>query len=362
MTHAAHHTCRSMPLLVALLLVLALTDSARAAQPAVGLGVANSFAVLGGSTVTNTGSTVIGGGLGVSPGTAITGFPPGTVTGSIHTADAVAAQAQSDVTTAYNDAAGRTPAVALPGDLGGLVLTAGVYRQASSLLLTGDVTLDAQGDPNAVFIFQVGSALTTASSSRVLLAGSARACNVFWQIGSSATLGTNTALKGTVLSLQSITLNTRATLEGRAMARNGAVTLDTNPINGGSCAPEPAGTPPGGSTPPTTSNGAALFTTRPGKVRQTATRFGTNRCVDGSFRALVSGLFIRSVNFLLDGRSIGIQSQAPFAVLVHLHRGIHKLRAHVSFTDGTRPRDISFRFRACAEAARPAPASPKFTG
>ena len=143
MTRAAHHLRQSIPLYLALLVLLAVAATAQAAQPTVGLGTAGSFAVLGGSTVTNTGPTVINGDLGVSPGTAITGFPPGTVNGTVHAADAVAAQAQSDVTTAYNDAAGRTPAVVVPGDLGGLLLTPGVYKQSSSLLLTGVATLDA---------------------------------------------------------------------------------------------------------------------------------------------------------------------------------------------------------------------------
>ncbi|MDX6688836.1 MAG: hypothetical protein QOG15_293 [Solirubrobacteraceae bacterium] len=357
MTRAVRQVRPSIPLLAGLWVLLALAAPAQAAQPTVGLGVASSFAALAGSTVTNTGPTVLNGDLGVSTGTSITGFPPGTVNGTVHAADAVAAQAQSDATTAYNDAAGRIPAVALPGDLGGLVLTAGVYRRASSLLLTGDVTLDAQGDPNAVFIFQVGSSLTTASSSRVLLAGNAQACNVFWQIGSSATLGTDTALTGNLLSLQSITLNTRATIQGRAIARNGAVTLDANPISGANCAPGPGGTPPAAPAAAVT-NGTAFVTAQP----RDGARFGTEGCVDGGFRALVSGLFIRRVTFLLDGRSIGTQRKAPFAVLIHLHRGIHKVRAHVTFTDGTPTRDISFRFRACEQAAQPTPAAPKFTG
>ncbi|PZR66937.1 MAG: sortase [Solirubrobacterales bacterium] len=352
-------------------LLLAVTATAQAAQPAVGLGTANSFAVLGGSTITNTGPTVINGDLGVSPGGAITGFPPGIVNGTVHAADAVAAQAQSDLTVAYNDAAGRGPAVLLPGDLGGLILTPGVYNSPSSLLLTGDVTLDAQGDPNAVFIFQVGSTLTTASNSRVLLANGAQACNVFWQIGGSATFGTGTAFIGNILSLQSITFNTRASLQGRALARNGAVTLDTNPIKRGDCAPGttpggggivPGGPPgPGGKAPGP--HGAALLTTVPRTVAMTVARFGTSRCVTGRFRALVSGLFIRRVTFMLDGHSIGtLSGKPPFEVLVRSLGGIHKLSARVSFTDGTRSRDISFRFRACAQKTRPTPHPPRFTG
>ena len=221
MPRLANQLRQSIPLYLALLLLLACTATAQAAQPPVGLGTAGSFAVLGGSTVTNTGPSVITGDLGVSPGTAITGLPPGTVNGTVHAADAVAAQAQSDVTTAYNDAAGRIPAVVVPGDLGGLLLTPGVYKQSSSLLLTGSATLDAQGDPSAVFIFQVGSTLTTASSSRVLLAGGAQSCNVFWQIGSSATIGTGTAFVGNIFALQSITMTTGATLQTTSRTNGG---------------------------------------------------------------------------------------------------------------------------------------------
>jgi hypothetical protein len=346
MTRAAHHLRQSVPLYLALIpLFLAFTATARAAQPTVGLGTAGSFAVLGGSTVTNTGPTVINGDLGASPGTAITGFPPGTVNGTVHAADAVAAQAQSDVTTAYNDAAGRTPAVVVPGDLGGLLLTPGVYKQSSSLLLTGVATLDAQGDPSAVFIFQVGSTLTTASNSRVLLTGGAQSCNVFWQIGSSATIGTGTSFSGNILALQSITVTTGATLQGRALARNGAVTLDTNTISTANCAP---------GTTTALGAGAAFLTTTPRSVARTVARSGTNVCV-GTFRASVTGHLIRRVTFLLDGRSVRTVSRAPFQVLIRSLGGIHRLRARVFFTDGTPTRNINFRFRECAQAVRSIP-------
>ena len=260
MTRPAHHVRRSIPLCVAFLMLVAIAATAQAAQPSVGLGTADSFAVLGASTVTNTGPSVINGDLGVSPGTAITGFPPGLVNGTVSAANAVAGQAQSDLTTAYNDAAGRTPAVLVPGDLGGLFLTPGVYKRSSSLLLTGDATLDAQGNADAVFIFQIGSTLTTASNSRVLLTGGAQACNVFWQVGSSATLGTNTTFRGTILALQSITVTTRTDIVGRALARTAAVTLDTNTITRATCAP---GTTPGGGPLPVVSLPAAALPAAP---------------------------------------------------------------------------------------------------
>ena len=194
------------------------------------LGTAQTYGVLGASTVTNTGPTVINGDLGVSPGSAVTGFPPGIVTGTVHAADAAALQAQTDATAAYNFLASQPCGTTLTGDLGGRTLTPGVYCYSSSAQLTGTVTLDALGSPSGLFIFQVGSALTTASNSRVVLTNGAQACNVFWQLGSSATLGTSTAFAGTLIALASDTLNTGATLAGRALARTGAVTLDSSAV------------------------------------------------------------------------------------------------------------------------------------
>ncbi|EPE07155.1 outer membrane autotransporter barrel [Ophiostoma piceae UAMH 11346] len=181
----------------------------------VDLGTALSFGVLGSSTVTNTGPTTIEGDVGVSPGTAITGFPPGIVTdGTTHAGDAVAAQAQSDALTAYNQAAGQSAGVDLTDqDLGDLRLTPGVYTFASSAQLTGSLTLDAQGNTDSFWIFQIDSTLTTATDSSVILVNGASSCNVFWQVGSSATLGSGTAFSGNILALESITLVSESTVD-----------------------------------------------------------------------------------------------------------------------------------------------------
>jgi hypothetical protein len=201
------------------------------AATAPSLGTAQDFAVLGGSTVTNTGPTIIAtGNLGVEPGSAITGFPPGVVIGgAIHADDAVAGQAQSDTTIAYNNLAGQPCNFNLTGqDLGGMTLVPGVYCFATTAQLTGTLTLDAQGDPSAVWIFQIGSTLTTSVNSSVNVINGGQQCNVFWQIGSSATLGTNTLFTGNILALASISLTTNTKVSGRALARTGAVTMDSN--------------------------------------------------------------------------------------------------------------------------------------
>ena len=205
--------------------------SASAATPSVPLGAAANFAVLAGSTVTNTGLTVVTGDLGLSPGTAVTGFPPGVVTGRIHAADNVAAQAKIDLDVAYNDAASRPATATVPVELGGTSKTPGVYDSpAGTFGITGTLTLDAQGDPNAVFIFKAASTLITASASNVILINGARSADVFWLVGSSATLGTHSVLRGNILALASITVTTGVQVDGRTLARTAAVTLDTNMI------------------------------------------------------------------------------------------------------------------------------------
>ncbi len=253
-----------------------------ASQPAVaetapvGLGTAGAFAVLAGTTVTNTGPSIISGDLGVSPGTAVTGFPPGIVTnGTIHSADGVAAGAQSDLTTAYNDAAGRSPTANVPGFIGaGQTLAPGVYKASSSLDVGGSLTLDAGGDPNAVFIFQAPSTLVTDSASSIILIGDAQACNVFWQVGSSATLGTSSAFSGSILALTSISVNTGDTIAGRALARNGAVTLDDDTITVPACATAPP-TPTPTPTPTSTTSTTPTATPTPTPTRPAPTPTAT---------------------------------------------------------------------------------------
>ncbi|MCY7326230.1 MAG: DUF3494 domain-containing protein [Microbacteriaceae bacterium] len=222
----------ALALAVAVTVVLSTAPSARpafAAEAPIALGTAESFAVLAGTTVTNTDTpTVISGDLGVSPDAAVTGFPPGLVNnGEIHAADAVAAGAQADLRIAFDDAAGRLPVESGIIDLTGRELVSGVYS-GGALGLTGTVTL--VGDSSSVFIFQAASTLITGSGSRVALQDDINPCNVFWQVGSSATIGSGSEFVGTVLALTSIAAQSSATVEGRLLARNGAVTLDANVI------------------------------------------------------------------------------------------------------------------------------------
>ena len=223
-----------------------------AAVAPVGLGTADNFAVLAGSTITNTGPTTITGDVGLHPagGGSPTGFASVTLNGTLHDADTVALNAKTDLVTAYNTAAGSLPVTTVATELGAQTLPAGVYDSASGTFeITGTLTLDAQGDPNAVFIFQMETSLTTATSSVVRVINAGQACNVFWQVGSSATLGTSTTFIGNILALTSITLVTSTTVEGRLLARNGAVTLDTNTITRATCAQV---------TPPTTTTTTTL--------------------------------------------------------------------------------------------------------
>jgi len=237
------------------------------------LGTADSFAILGASAVTNTGATTVSGNLGVYPLTSITGFPPGIVTnGTVHDTDAVAQQAHNDASTAYSTLSGQACNFDLTGiNLGGLTLTPGVYCFSTSAQLTGTLTLNALGNPNALFVFKIGSTLTTASASSVQVIGGGSGCNVFWQVGSSATLGTSTSFEGNIIANASITLNHGANIQpGRALALTGAVTMDTNVVSIAQCTT----LPPADNTPPSVTL-TGVITGPPKQVQITAQDTGS---------------------------------------------------------------------------------------
>jgi hypothetical protein len=286
--------------LLSAFVIVVFTGGVAMAVTPINLGSAAPYAVLAGTTITNTGSTVITGDVGLSPGTSITGFPPALASGSVESADAGSLAAENDSTAAYGVAAGETPFTPVAGGtIGTTTLSAGVYQASSSLAVNGVLTLDGGGDANAIFIFQAGSTLTTASSASVILEGGAQACNVFWQVGSSATLGSTTNFVGTILAQTSITLNHAATVVGSVQAQTGAVTLDDNTITVPTClvtpppttttttatptttttttatatpptSTTPTSTPPT-STPPTTATGSSGATTAPTRVGAPAT-------------------------------------------------------------------------------------------
>jgi len=192
-----------------------------------------NFVILAGASITSTNATIITGNLGLCPGTSISGFPPAILNGTLHVNDLIAIQAKLDLISVYNDLMGRksTDIVTLSGNIGGLTLTPGLYKSTSTLAISsGDLTFDAKGDTNAIFIIQIASSLTTTSGRKVILTDGAVASNIYWQIGSSATFGTTSVFKGTIIALQSITFNTGATLNGRALVRNGSITMIGNTI------------------------------------------------------------------------------------------------------------------------------------
>lgn len=380
-----------VPALV-LLVVLVFSSSAWAAPPPVLLGAADGFAILGGSTITNTGNSVINGDLGLHPGTAVSGFPPATVNGAMHVSDAVAQQSKTDLTTAYGDAAGRSSTATSPPDAGGQRLTAGVYGTGSvpSLGLTGNLTLDAQGDASAVFIFQIASTLTTATDSSISLINGAQACNVFWQVGSSATLGTRTAFKGTILASASVSLNDGVTVDGRLLARGGAVTLINDTVTRSTCAPGtgpgsatgPGTTAPGTGTAPGSGTGPGSGTDvkapivqllgLPGLRQPPIRRPGIRRppastvCTTRNFTARVrvrNGAAIRSVSVYLDGRRVRRTSRTRFSLRIEvrgLRVGSHRIT--VVARDRAGKRSVTTRrFGRCAikVAFRASPAERK---
>jgi hypothetical protein len=377
-------------LALAALALFAVPVAARAAP--VDLATVTPFVVLGGTTVTNSGPSVLNGDLGVSPGTELEGFGlPAVVNGTTHGPDEVAAQAQLDLATAYDAAAGQPvlPANDLSDtNLGERKLGPGTYRYNVAALLTGALTLDAEGDPKALFVFKIGSQLTTASGSSVLLVNGASPCNVYWQVGSSADLGSTTAFQGNLMALTSISLKNEATVVGRMLARNGQVSLIDNVLSRPLCAtgstPPSAGTPvggtenaspaaPGATRSANSRRGSRLARGRAAAGRQTgrrATRNGTatvrssprELCTSG-FRATVRGQMIERVVFSLDGRSIGSRTGSPFAMSMRAAPGAHQVRVRITFEDATRAKTVTMPYRACAAVLLTPPGGPStFTG
>ena len=377
---------------LAMVVIFALPGAAQAAP--VDLATAGPFVVLGGTTVTNTGPSVLNGNLGVSPGTELKGFElPAVVNGVSHATDEVAAQAQLDLTNAYNVAAGQPvlPQNDLSGtDLGERKLGPGIYRYNAAALLTGALTLDAEGDPNAQFVFKIGSQLTTESASSVLLVNGASPCNVYWQVGSSADLGTTTAFQGNLMALTSISLKNGATVLGRMLARNGQVSLINNVLTRPLCATGPT-TPPDEETPggpgtvspsapgtsgspaaPSSGSPVAPGRTLPGRQAKTPrpSRNGTavvrpaarEACTEG-FRLAVNGKMIERVVFSLDGKSIGSRTGSPFAMSMRAAPGVHQVRVRITFKDATRAKTVTVPYEACAAALLSPPGGPStFTG
>ncbi len=378
---------------IALALVFAFAIPAAAQAAPVNLATVNPFVVLGGTTVTNTNASVLNGDLGVAPGTALTGFDVAVVNGATHANDGVAKTAQADLTTAYNVAAEQPVSGGNDlsnTDLGERTLTPGAYGFTSSAQLTGALTLDAKGDPNAQFVFEIAEGLTTAPASSVVLVNGASPCNVFWQVGSSATLDTTTVFQGNLMALTSISLNNGASVIGRVLARNGQVSLINNVLTRPLCATgsttPPPGEPPSGTVPPggpgTTGpassappgGGSAVGPSRAVPVNRTRVRKATRNgratvrsapreaCTSG-FRATVRGHMIKRVVFSLDGKPMGSRTNSPFAMSVRATPGAHQVSARVTFTDATHAKTMTLPYRACAAAVlQPRHGPSQFTG
>jgi hypothetical protein len=275
-------------------LTLAFGASPAWSATAPNLGTAAAASVVAGSTVTNTGSSTLSGNLDLYPGTAVTGFPPGLIGGTQNIAGPTGGPANiaaNDVTNAYLQAMAAPTTAVMNTDLGGQSLTPGVYSASSGLSLTGTLTL--VGDANSVFIFQAVSTLITAPGSRVVLTGGVQACNIFWQVGSSATIGTTTSFVGNILALASIAMNTGATLEGRALAQNGAVTLDDNTITSPTCnvsSPTTTTTTTSAGTTTTTGVGATTTTTPSGSTPTTTPGSTPSKSSSSSTTTTVAGV------------------------------------------------------------------------
>jgi hypothetical protein len=354
---------------IAVLACLAFAAIPAVAQAgAVNLGTTQPFVVLSGAGVTNTGPSVLNGDLGVSPGTSLTGFSaPATVNGATHANDAVAAQAQADLTNSYNVAAGQPvpPGNVLTGtNLGGRTLSPGAYGFSSSAELTGQLTLDAHGDPNAQFVFVIGSTLTTASASSVILTNGASPCNVFWKVGSSATFGTTTAFEGNVFALTSISVNNGVTVLGRLLARNGAVTLINDVLTAPGCAAESATTPTETGTT-TGTKGSTGKKKGKGNTAGTKTGGGTatlnrGKTTAAGVTATVSGKRIAKVTFTDNG--VKVPNSGPQSTHVAQTPGVHNVVAHVIFKGTTKPRTLHFTFRVPTPVLHPHHGPSQFTG
>lgn len=361
----------------ALVAMLCLAAVPAGASAAVNLATVEPFVVLGGSSVTNTGPSVLNGALGLAPGTSVTGFgSPAVVNGATHVNNGVAAQAQADLTTAYNVAAGQPvpPGNELTGtDLGSRTLTAGVYGFSSSAQLTGELTLDAQGDPNAEFIFKIGSTLTTASASSVILTNGASPCNVHWQVGSSATLDSGTTFVGNLMVLTDITLNDAVTVTGRVLARNGEISLINDVLNNAGCATgssetatpatptTPTATTPTGTAPTGAADTPAKAKPKSKRDRSNGTAtLGRGKVGPDGVRATVRGRRIDSVTFSVDGKRV--RGDSARQVRVEAGPGSHVVTAKVRFGDGTKAKEMSFRFWAPFPILVPRQGSSQFTG
>lgn len=359
----------------------------------VNLATAQPFVVLGGAGVTNTGPSVLNGDLGVSPGTSLSGFgAPAVVNGATHANDAVAAQAQADLTTGYNVAAGQPipPGNELTGvDLGGLTLSPGAYGYSTSAQLTGQLTLDAHGDPSAQFVFVIGSTLTTASASSVVLTNGASPCNVFWKVGSSATLGSGTAFEGNVMALTSISLDSGVTVLGRVLARNGEVTLINDVLTAPGCATETvptptepvtgggSGTSPGaaGTATPVATTGGGKPTGGKGKPgetggpkKPTAPKGGREFATlvrgpkgGSGVRAGARGHGIETVTVTDNGVRIRGAGH-PRTVRVPATPGVHHVVVRVTFEGGKKAKTFTFTFRVPTPVLHPNHGPSRFTG